>query len=144
MDLPLNLDPAWISTTVLGFIALIECVLLLKVMGVLRAFAKMYVLYTRITSDRKVVLNEPDIPAFVDASMAMLEQMEGLLSWLFGYIVNHPSTGWIAGYGPQIKTGVNAAVQQLAKEAPDSQYTVETVTSEPITKPQTETVGQPG
>lgn len=139
MDIPIALDPAWIVVTILGLIAMIECILLIKVMGILRTFSKMVVLKSRITADGRILLNEPDIPEFIGSTMTMIRQVQDLLSWVFGYLIDHPSTGWIKGYEPQIRSGVDAAIQQLATEAGPSEYVIETVS-----EPQTETVGQPG
>ncbi len=112
-----------------------------SVVNISRNYARMVVSRARIMADGQIIVTEPDVPEFVKATFEFMDELEAALSRIFGYLANHPSTGWIKGYEPGIQAVVKAATQELASTAPPGPYEVKTVTPD---EPQTETVGQPG
>ncbi len=139
--LPFGIDPAWIGTIIAGLLAGIFYWKLRSVVNISRNYARMTVAKSRIQADGVITLSEPDIPEFVSATFEFMDELEAALSWVSGYIINHPSTGWIKAYAPGIAAVTKSTVKELAATAPPATYKIETVTPD---EPQTETVGQPG
>jgi hypothetical protein len=110
------LPPEMIAIIILGLFSGIELVIIVKVGNVLRAYAKMLVMKTRIMSDGAITLEDADLLPFVKSTIDLMNELEGILHIITGYILNHPSTGWIKAYVPEVQGVVDAAVQQLANE----------------------------
>ncbi|MDD1729834.1 MAG: hypothetical protein LUQ50_12280 [Methanospirillum sp.] len=129
----LNLNPVLIAALLLGLIAGIEFVIIVKIRNIARSYSRMLVMKGKIMADGTVTLDEPDIIPFVQETICLMNQLENLLHYIAGYILNHPSTGWFKGYVPKVEAVVNAAVQQLASEE----------VTENVAEPSTSTVPTP-
>jgi hypothetical protein len=87
-----------------------------KVRSILKTYAKMTVARSRITADNKITIDDPDIIPFVEDTFTLMGDIENVLHWITGYILNHPSTGWIKGYAPQLIAVEGAVFQELIKD----------------------------
>lgn len=108
--------PEFIITIIFGIVAVSEFFLLVKVGNIARSYAKMTVRKTRIQADGKITLDEPDIIPFIEETFRFMTELESVVHYITGYILNHPSTGWIKGYEPQLISVQNAVFKELAKE----------------------------
>jgi|GEM_PF-6450319 len=111
-----------------------------RLRNVLKTYAKMTVERARITEDGQITIDDPDIIPFVKDTFSLMADIEALLHWITGYILNHPSTGWIKGYVPYTTLVVNSAMDGLEKPQ-EIQNDVRTF--DPATQPAAQTIDQP-
>ena len=111
-----NLDPQIVAIIILALIAGCQLIIIIKAGNILRSYAKMMVMKTRITSDGTITLADADILKFVQETIDLMNELESLFHYITGYILNHPSTGWIKGYAPKIQAVGQAVIEQIAKE----------------------------
>ena len=110
------LDPRMMALIILGLFAALEFAIIVKITNIARAYAKMTVSKARILSDGKITLDEPDVLPFIEETFRFMAELESLVHYLTGYILNHPSTGWIKGYAPQLIAVEGAVFQELIKD----------------------------
>lgn len=115
----LPIDPQVIAIIILALISACQFVIIIKAGNILRSYAKMMVMKTRITSDGTITLADADILPFVQETIDLMNELESLFHYITGYIINHPSTGWIKGYAPKIQAVGSAIMEQIAKEEPE-------------------------
>ena len=111
-----NIDPQVIAIIILALIAACQFVIIIKAGNILRSYAKLLVMKARITSDGTITLADADILNFVQETIDLMNELENLFHYITGYILNHPSTGWIKGYAPKIQAVGGAIIDQIAKE----------------------------
>ena len=109
-------DPQIILIIILGLIAGTETILILRVGNIARAYARMTVKRTRIQADGKITLDDPDIIPFVQETFAFMTELENVFHYITGYILNHPSTGWIKGYATQLNSVGEVILKELSRE----------------------------
>jgi len=107
-------DPAFYAFVIVTIISAIQFSIIRKITSICRTYAKLTVARARITADGEITLDDPDIIPFVNDSICLMEDLEEILHWMTGYIINHPSTGWIKGYAPRIKDITDATIAELA------------------------------
>lgn len=112
------IDPKLIAIIILFVISCLQFVIIIKAGNILRSYSKMLVMKGRITADGTVTLADEDIVPFVKETISLMNELESLLKYVTGYILNHPSTGWFKGYIPQAEAIGEAIIQELAKEEP--------------------------
>lgn len=112
------IDPKLIAIIILFVISCLQFVIIIKAGNILRSYSKMLVMKGRITADGTVTLADEDIVPFVKETISLMNELESLLKYVTGYILNHPSTGWFKAYIPQAEAIGEAIIQELAKEEP--------------------------
>ena len=130
-----QLDPQVIIIIILGVASTAQFFLIRKIGIVSRSYARMTVAKARILADGKITLEDQDIIPFVQDTFAFMTELENLTQYITGLIINHPSTGWIKGYGPQIAAVERAIVNELTKD--DGQNVTTQVISKPVPAPVT-------
>jgi len=89
---------------------------ILRVRNILLTYSRMMIERSRITADEQITIDDPDIIPFVKDTFALMGELESVLHWITGYILNSPKTGWINKiYTPQIQAVVEAINVELEK-----------------------------
>jgi hypothetical protein len=129
----LSLDPQVIIILILGLVSTAQFYVIRRIGNVSRSYARMTVAKARILADGKITLEDPDIIPFVQDTFAFMTAIENLTQYITGLIINHPSTGWIKGYAPQIAAVEERVINELAKD--DGQNVTPQVIPEPVQPP---------
>lgn len=90
----------------------------MKTVGkILRSYAQWHVSTAKVMADGKWTIDEPSMPEYIEKSMEFQQELEDAGRRIFGYTLNHFSTGWPKGYLPSetdIRKGIDGAIHQLA------------------------------
>ena len=109
-------NPSFIAFIIVGFIASVEFGLIVRIRNICRTYSKMMVLKGKILADGDITLDDADIIPFVKDTVSLMEQLEAITHWIWGYILNHPSTGWFRAYAPKLEAINDSVIEQLAKD----------------------------